>query len=229
MAIDSLALAPELPPIAGELLEKHFRPQARAGRLLRAGRRSVSRAPGSGHYAIGIDFGTESGRAVLVDCADGRELGTAVHAYANGVIDERLPAPDEDVDPRGRLGAPGSRRLPRRLPEGGAGAARRDRRRPGRGGRRRDRLHLLHDAPGHRRRHAALPASRTCGGIRTPGSSCGSTTRPSRRQTWSTPSPPSAASRGSSGTAGRSPRSGSSPSRCRSCGRLRKSTRAPTG
>jgi L-ribulokinase len=56
---------------------------------------------GGGRYAVGVDFGTESGRAVLVDCADGRELGTAVHVYANGVIDERLPAPDDDV----RLGA----------------------------------------------------------------------------------------------------------------------------
>ncbi len=48
-------------------------------------------------YAIGIDFGTESGRAVLVDCADGRELGTTVYPYRHGVIDERLPAPHEDV------------------------------------------------------------------------------------------------------------------------------------
>ncbi len=47
--------------------------------------------------AIGIDFGTESGRAVVVDVATGAELGTAVHAYANGVIDRRLPAPDADV------------------------------------------------------------------------------------------------------------------------------------
>jgi len=48
-------------------------------------------------YTIGIDFGTESGRAVLVDTADGRELATAVHPYANGVLDEHLPAPDDDV------------------------------------------------------------------------------------------------------------------------------------
>jgi L-ribulokinase len=48
-------------------------------------------------YALGIDFGTESGRAVLVDCADGRELATRVYRYRNGVIDERLPAPDDDV------------------------------------------------------------------------------------------------------------------------------------
>ncbi len=52
---------------------------------------------GAGRYAIGVDFGTASARAVVVDVADGRELGVAVHQYANGVIDERLPAPDEDV------------------------------------------------------------------------------------------------------------------------------------
>jgi len=48
-------------------------------------------------YAIGIDLGTGSGRAVLVDCADGRELGTSVYEYLNGVIDERLPAPNDDI------------------------------------------------------------------------------------------------------------------------------------
>ena len=54
-------------------------------------------ATAGARYAIGVDFGTESGRAVLVDVADGRELGVEVHQYRNGVIDERLPAPDGDV------------------------------------------------------------------------------------------------------------------------------------
>ena len=48
-------------------------------------------------YAIGLDFGTESGRAVLVDVATGAELATAIHEYANGVIDRHLPMPDHDV------------------------------------------------------------------------------------------------------------------------------------
>ena len=48
-------------------------------------------------YVIGVDFGTESGRAVVIDSADGRELGSSVYPYSNGVIDETLPAPDDDV------------------------------------------------------------------------------------------------------------------------------------
>jgi L-ribulokinase len=48
-------------------------------------------------YAVGVDFGTESGRAVLVDVATGAEVATAVYEYGHGVIDERLPAPDDDV------------------------------------------------------------------------------------------------------------------------------------
>jgi L-ribulokinase len=50
-------------------------------------------------YGIGVDFGTESGRAVLVDCADGRECGTQVYEYANGVIDERLPESGVELEP----------------------------------------------------------------------------------------------------------------------------------
>jgi len=42
-------------------------------------------------YALGIDFGTESARALLVDVADGREVATHVVNYPHGVIDEALP------------------------------------------------------------------------------------------------------------------------------------------
>lgn len=42
-------------------------------------------------YTIGIDFGTESGRAVLVEVATGRELASSIYHYANGVIERTLP------------------------------------------------------------------------------------------------------------------------------------------
>ena len=50
-------------------------------------------------YAVGIDYGTESARAVLVDLSDGREVATAVHAFADGVIDERLPGTEVRLEP----------------------------------------------------------------------------------------------------------------------------------
>jgi L-ribulokinase len=42
-------------------------------------------------YTIGIDFGTLSGRAVLVDVADGREVASAVYEYSHAVMDAHLP------------------------------------------------------------------------------------------------------------------------------------------
>ncbi|MBM7585425.1 L-ribulokinase [Bacillus pakistanensis] len=42
-------------------------------------------------YAIGIDYGTESGRAVLVSLANGEEIADHVTTYRHGVIDEHLP------------------------------------------------------------------------------------------------------------------------------------------
>ncbi len=42
-------------------------------------------------YVIGIDFGTLSGRCVVVDSRDGREVGESVYEYPHGVMDEALP------------------------------------------------------------------------------------------------------------------------------------------
>src|SRR5205085_810521 len=42
-------------------------------------------------YAIGLDFGTESVRALVVDISDGRVAGRAVDQFAHGVIDRELP------------------------------------------------------------------------------------------------------------------------------------------
>jgi L-ribulokinase len=50
-------------------------------------------------YTIGVDFGTESGRAVLVDTRDGSEVATAVYPYSNGVIDHTLPHNDKPLPP----------------------------------------------------------------------------------------------------------------------------------
>ena len=57
-------------------------------------------------YTIGVDYGTESGRAVLVDTSDGREVATAVHPYSNGVIDEHLPGSDKPLPPEWALQDP---------------------------------------------------------------------------------------------------------------------------
>jgi L-ribulokinase len=43
---------------------------------------------------IGVDFGSLSGRAVVVRVADGAELGTAIHPYAHGSVEQSLPGTD---------------------------------------------------------------------------------------------------------------------------------------
>jgi L-ribulokinase len=76
-------------------------------------------------YAIGVDFGTESGRAVLVDVADGREIANAVHSYANGVVDETLPGTGIRLEPDWALQDPNDylevfkQAIPAVLAEGG--------------------------------------------------------------------------------------------------------------
>ncbi len=57
-------------------------------------------------YSIGIDFGTESARAVLVDAASGEEVATAVHPYRHGVLDRALPS-GALLDPDWALQHPG--------------------------------------------------------------------------------------------------------------------------
>jgi L-ribulokinase len=42
-------------------------------------------------YVLGIDFGTLSGRALLVDAESGEEVASAVHDFAHGVFEETLP------------------------------------------------------------------------------------------------------------------------------------------
>ena len=50
-------------------------------------------------HRVGIDFGTLSGRAVVVRVNDGAEVGSAVHEYAHGVADRTLPATGERLPP----------------------------------------------------------------------------------------------------------------------------------
>ena len=45
----------------------------------------------SNKYSIGVDFGTESARAVLLDLESGEVVASDVKNYADGVIDEELP------------------------------------------------------------------------------------------------------------------------------------------
>ncbi|MCZ7436926.1 ribulokinase [Micromonospora sp. WMMC241] len=51
----------------------------------------MSEVEGPDHYVVGVDFGTLSGRALVVRVRDGAEVGTAVHAYRHGVIETAVP------------------------------------------------------------------------------------------------------------------------------------------
>jgi L-ribulokinase len=50
-------------------------------------------------YVVGVDFGTLSGRALVVRTSDGAEMGTATHDYPHGVMDDRLAATGEPLPP----------------------------------------------------------------------------------------------------------------------------------
>jgi L-ribulokinase len=68
---------------------------------------------------VGVDFGTLSGRAVVVRVRDGLELSSAVHEYAHAVIDDRLPGTGAKLPPDWALQHPDDWRevLRRAVPE----------------------------------------------------------------------------------------------------------------
>ncbi len=57
-------------------------------------------------FVVGVDFGTLSGRAVVVRVSDGAELGSAVHEYGHGVIEEALPGSGVRLGPDWALQSP---------------------------------------------------------------------------------------------------------------------------
>ncbi|GJF28853.1 ribulokinase [Kitasatospora sp. NE20-6] len=64
-------------------------------------------APGTETYVVGVDFGTLSGRAVVVRVSDGEEIATAVHEYPHAVIEEQLPGTGRLLPPDWALQHPG--------------------------------------------------------------------------------------------------------------------------
>jgi ribulose kinase len=48
---------------------------------------------------VGVDFGTLSGRPLAVRVVDGAELGSAVHPYTHGVVDDRLSTTGAKLPP----------------------------------------------------------------------------------------------------------------------------------
>ena len=118
-----------------------------------------TRAP----LVIGIDYGTLSGRAVVVRTDDGAELGAATYDYPHGVIDRVLP--ETGAAAAAGLGVAGTRTItsavlrhavPEAIRDAGVDPA--DVVGVGNG------FHRLHDAAGHRRRHPAVHPA----GIRRP-------------------------------------------------------------
>ncbi len=64
-------------------------------------------ARSSNRLVLGLDFGTLSVRALLVDAHTGAELATASSNYSHGVIDEKLPGSTRRLSPETALQHPG--------------------------------------------------------------------------------------------------------------------------
>ena len=149
-------------------------------------------------YTVGVDFGTLSGRALVVRVGDGHELASAEHAYEHGVITDALPGSAV------RLPSQWALQVPRTTSTCCAPRCRRPSRRAGIDPA--DVIGIGTDftactmvpVRATARRCASSTSSPT---DRTPTPSCGATTRRSRRPTASMPLPPNAVSRGCRGTA----------------------------
>src|SRR5688572_11838665 len=61
---------------------------------------------GAPAVVIGVDYGTLSGRAVVVRVSDGEELASAVHPYPHAVIERSLPATGQSLPPDWALQVP---------------------------------------------------------------------------------------------------------------------------
>lgn len=61
---------------------------------------------GNSKFALGLDFGTESGRALVVDMSTGREVGSAIYRYTDGVIGRKLPSTNIALKPNTALQNP---------------------------------------------------------------------------------------------------------------------------
>ncbi len=54
---------------------------------------------GKKRYTIGIDYGTDSARAILVDVSNGKLAASSFYKYSHGVITEKLPDNEVKLDP----------------------------------------------------------------------------------------------------------------------------------
>ena len=63
-------------------------------------------SPTDEQYVVGIDFGTLSGRAVVVRVSDGAELGSATHDYSHAVMDDVLASTGAKLPPEWALQVP---------------------------------------------------------------------------------------------------------------------------
>ena len=78
-------------------------------------------------YVLGLDYGTESARALVIAVDNGEEVATAVERYPDVVIDEVLPSTGKKLPPDWALQNPRDylsvreKVIPRALKEAGIG------------------------------------------------------------------------------------------------------------